>query len=684
MSAPAMAACATARTRLLVLLVLLAHPAAPVSLSMEPRAAAWTANALITLDTGTTAISAGAKCEFEGGASLQPCSVDGTQPTRCSCTAPTSADLLGDVEVKLLPSGGGAALGASTLTYYAAEQPPTLLSFGPVGADCTSGGVTVEVRGRNFAPTANLICQFGELGVSAANFTSASRAAEEASEAVVRCEVPATALLGDVRLRVSNDGGARWSEPSTRLFTCHDAARPPELLSVQPEAVDLAAVRNGTADGAETATTSLASVAVRARNLRRGVTLTARFGGATSSAAGGGGSGGGAATELSPPVETNCSLVEVSLGTAAQTVGWASCALPALGSGGSGGGGGGADEAAEGAAVATGRLSLQLSADGGASWSALTHLSYLATFDSDAPPSLIGATPSSLAIAPRVGGVGATHAAGSARAIASAGDAAALDDHLSRMPPPSRGLRTHHLHLGATNVAPNGSSCEIVCNSSQLLYPGATEACGARYEATVVSSPFGGAPPPSPRHTHTHTTTTPHLLPSRTLTVPSISPSLSISAMACLAPPYPSWRSHPPILPSSHPPILPSSHPPILPSSPSRVGVADVSCAVAIPPWVGAIGLRLRSPTRWDGASPDPSNVTWLQLHDPTAPPVLTAVEPTEWRLRTGDGGAPRMHEPRPAADFESCRTDPSPSLPVPRSLSLVARIESQSSESFR
>ena len=47
------------------------------------------------------------------------------------------------------------------------------------------------------------------------------------------------ALLGDVRLRVSNDGGARWSEPSTQTLTCHDGARPPELLSAHPEAVDL-------------------------------------------------------------------------------------------------------------------------------------------------------------------------------------------------------------------------------------------------------------------------------------------------------------------------------------------------------------------------------------------------------------------------------------------------------------
>ena len=508
-------ACATAP--LALLLTLLTPPAALASLSLEPRAAASTANALITLDAGTTTISAGAQCEFEGGAELQPCAVDGTQPTRCSCTAPTSPALLGDVEVRLLPSGGGAALGAATLTYYAAEQPPTLLSLGPVGADCSAGGVAVEVRGRNLAPTPGLVCQFGELGATAANFTTASRAAPGASEALASCEVPATALLGDVRLRVSNDGGARWSEPSAQLFTCHDAARPPELLSVQPEAVDLAAVRNATAAAAAdgggliTLTTgSLAVAAVRARNLRRGVTLTARFGGAlssvSSSSAAGGGSGGGgaaAATELSPPVETNCSLVEVSLGTAAQTVGWASCALPAHGgttSDDGGGGGSGSGGAGGGtAAAATGRLSLQLSADGGVSWSPLTHLSYLATYDSDAPPSLIGATPNSLAIAPLSRSIagGATSAAaaanGAAALVVSGSDASSSADDLSPPRLSHRGLRTHHLHLGATNVAANGSLCELVCNASQMGHAGASEACGATSEATVVSAPFGGA-----------------------------------------------------------------------------------------------------------------------------------------------------------------------------------------------
>ena len=51
---------------------------------------------------------------------------------------------------------------------------------------------------------------------------------------------PSTTLLGDVRIRISNDGGARWSEPSDEPFTCHDAATPPTPLSLSPDAVDVA------------------------------------------------------------------------------------------------------------------------------------------------------------------------------------------------------------------------------------------------------------------------------------------------------------------------------------------------------------------------------------------------------------------------------------------------------------
>ena len=64
------------------------------------------------------------------------------------------------------------------------------------------------------------------------------------------CAVPRRGLLGDVRVRVSNDGGARWSEPSEEL-TCHDAALPPTVLSVGAADVDLSRVRSGEAQWEE-------------------------------------------------------------------------------------------------------------------------------------------------------------------------------------------------------------------------------------------------------------------------------------------------------------------------------------------------------------------------------------------------------------------------------------------------
>lgn len=182
------------------------------------------------------------------------------------------------------------------------------------------------MRGRNFAPTSSLLCSFGELGESAANFSEASRAAPHASHAALECAVPATALLGDVRVRVSHDGGVRWSEPSAQRFTCHDAGRPPELLGVQPETVDRAATANG----------SQAPLELRARNLRRGVPLRCRW---------------GAGGELAPPLETNATLMAITLGTPQQTVGWAWCHLP---------------NTAAAAPAGFGRLGLEISADGGA------------------------------------------------------------------------------------------------------------------------------------------------------------------------------------------------------------------------------------------------------------------------------------------------------------------------------
>ena len=163
----------------------------PQPLSLSPRAASWTQNVEITLGTGG-AIASGALCVFEGGASSQPCSVDTDEPSQCSCTTPISPGLLGDVKVAL-HTAGGQELGNSTLTYFADEQPPAVLDFAPIGADCSSGHAVVRVRGRNFAPTSGLTCSFGEAGESGANFSAASRGAEGASEAVVECAVPATA-----------------------------------------------------------------------------------------------------------------------------------------------------------------------------------------------------------------------------------------------------------------------------------------------------------------------------------------------------------------------------------------------------------------------------------------------------------------------------------------------------------
>ena len=242
-----------------------------------------------------------------------------------------------------------------------------MLALAPVGADCSSGATVVRLRGRNLAPTSRLRCGFGELGESVANFSGASRAAPHTSEAAVECAVPATALLGDVRVRVSNDGGARWSEPSAQRFTCHDATRPPELLSVLPETVDRAAAAAAAANGSRAAPLEL-----RARNMRRGVPLRCRLG------------AGGELQQLAGwalPPETDATLESVTLASPQQSVGWATCPLP--------------DTTAL-APAAFGRIGLEISADAGRSWSAPVAI---ALFASDLPPSLLGLTPSSLAIA---------------------------------------------------------------------------------------------------------------------------------------------------------------------------------------------------------------------------------------------------------------------------------------------
>ena len=173
------------------------------SLTITPRAVSWTQNVQLTLGADDGALAEGAMCIFEGGVT-SPCTVHAAQSSLCSCTSPVSPGLLGDVNVALHDAGGqslGVRLGSlerqnhmqfahstqhhrlpsaqnGTLTYFAAEQPPTVFDFIPIGADCSSGRAVVRVRGRNFAPTAGLTCLFGELGESPANFTAASRAAE--------------------------------------------------------------------------------------------------------------------------------------------------------------------------------------------------------------------------------------------------------------------------------------------------------------------------------------------------------------------------------------------------------------------------------------------------------------------------------------------------------------------------
>ena len=347
------------------------------------------------------------------------------------------------------------------LTYYAPEQPPALLGLAPVGADCSSGATVVRLRGRNLAPTSRLRCGFGELGESVANFSGASRAAPPTSEAAVECAVPATALLGDVRVRVSNDGGARWSEPSAQRFTCHDARRPPELLSVLPETVDQAAAAAAAANGSRAAPLEL-----RARNMRRGVPLRCRLG------------AGGELQQLAGwalPPETDATLESVTLASPQQTVGRATCPLP--------------DTAAL-APAAFGRIGLEISADAGRSWSAPVAI---ALFASDLPPSLLGLTPSSLAIAGPSVALPPRSSSNGGDGDGGGGGGSSRIYYYDPPPPPDRarvGYQAHHLHLSAANVAAAGSSCHLVCNSSQRSLPGG-ELCEAPFAATLLAAPFG-------------------------------------------------------------------------------------------------------------------------------------------------------------------------------------------------
>ena len=348
------------------------------------------------------------------------------------------------------------------LTYYAPEQPPTVLDITPTGVDCSSGAAVVRVRGRNLAPTSRLSCSFGELGASVANFSEASRAAPHASEAAVECAVPVTALLGDVRVRVSNDGGARWSEPSAQRFTCHDAARPPELLSVLPETVDRAAAAAAAAAAAHPNGSRVAPpLELRARNMRRGVPLRCRLG------------AGGELQQVAGwalPLETEATLMSVTLATPQQSVGWATCPLP--------------DTTAV-APAAFGRIGFEISADQGLSWSAPVDI---VLFASDLPPRLLGLRPTSLAIGATSTASHLTPSHLTSEHLTSARHGAG---HLrSSQPGTARAAATHHLHLSVTNIAAAGTTCHLVCNSSQRSLPGG-ELCEAPFAATLLAAPFG-------------------------------------------------------------------------------------------------------------------------------------------------------------------------------------------------
>ena len=251
--------------------------------------------------------------------------------TRCRCAAPTSAGrLIGDTAVQLISEAG--TLGNATMTYYDSGEAPELLRASPFAVDCSpiapvGGGPVVLVYGRNLAPTAGLRCDFGALGSAPASFIGAQRGALNASEATARCVIPPTSLIGDLPLRITHDGGVRWSSlaasaaessaassaaasaagelggPRTTL-RCYDAQRPPLPLSVVPRSVDLSATD--------------AHVAVRARNLPGGG-LRCAFGAAGS---------GGSIVPLRAEYVTNGSVGAVSLAEPSVSVGVATCPLP--------------------------------------------------------------------------------------------------------------------------------------------------------------------------------------------------------------------------------------------------------------------------------------------------------------------------------------------------------------------
>ena len=302
------------------------------ALNVTPPAAPWDVSTLLTIDA-TIALDADVRCVFDGGATSDACVPDVEVPSRCTCRAPTSLSLLGDAPFQL-EHDNGTVIENGVLTYYDAELPPELLSFSPADADCGSGLAVLSVRARNAAPTDALACHFGALGSSAGAFEAATRAAPNATEARVRCQVPASALLGDVWLRLTNDNGTRTSAPAPLPLTCYDSSLPPSLLSVSPEPIDISAIRNG----------SLRELRVRAGNMRRAAgALGCRYRGVADDRA---------------IVYVNGTLLNTTLAPINETVGIATCPMPEAADAPGASGGAlrlmGADQHADGASVVYG------------------------------------------------------------------------------------------------------------------------------------------------------------------------------------------------------------------------------------------------------------------------------------------------------------------------------------------
>ena len=120
------------------------------------------------------------------------------------------------VAVRLTADGIRFYDAASRFTYYDADAPPTISSLAPAFGP-ERGGSALTVRASNLAPTGRSRCAFGTL-VAAASVVEGGGLA---------CSSPPSATgVGSVPLRVSNDGGRRWSVADDRLFTYYTTTLP--------------------------------------------------------------------------------------------------------------------------------------------------------------------------------------------------------------------------------------------------------------------------------------------------------------------------------------------------------------------------------------------------------------------------------------------------------------------------